>query len=65
MVGVIVNLAVFFAIHVWWPNGLDRSLDPPVVISRAAFFALARFKAGVVPVIFACGLTGLALRFIT
>jgi chromate transporter len=63
VVGVIVNLAVFFAIHVWWPNGLEGGLDPiPVVISLAALIALARFKAGVIPVIFACGLAGLALR---
>jgi chromate transporter len=65
VVGVIVNLAVFFAIHVWWPNGLEGGLDPiPIVISHAAFIALARFKAGVIPVIFAFGLAGLALRLL-
>jgi len=65
VVGVIVNLAAFFAIHVWWPNGLEGGLDPiPVVISLAALIALARFKAGVIPVIFACGLAGLALRLL-
>jgi chromate transporter len=65
VVGVIVNLAVFFAIHVWWPNGLAGGLDPvPVVISLAALFALMRFKFGVIPVIVACGLAGLALRLL-
>jgi chromate transporter len=63
VVGVIVNLAVFFALHVWWPNGLAGGLDPvPVVISLAALIALMRFKVGVIPVIVACGLTGLAVR---
>jgi chromate transporter len=32
------------------------------MISLAALIALARFKAGVIPVIVACGLAGLALR---
>jgi len=63
VVGVIVNLAVFFALHVWWPNGLAGGLDPVrVVISLAALIALMRFKVGVIPVIVACGLTGLAVR---
>jgi len=65
VVGVIVNLAVFFALHVWWPNGLTGNLDPvPVVISLAALIALMRFKVGVIPVIVACGLTGLAVRLL-
>jgi chromate transporter len=63
VVGVIVNLAVFFAMHVWWPAGLDGPLDvPSVLIAAAALLALTRFKIGVIPVIFACGLAGLALR---
>ena len=63
VVGVIVNLAVFFAIHVWWPDGLEGAIDvPSVLISVAALIALMRFKVGVIPVIVACGLAGLALR---
>jgi chromate transporter len=63
VVGVIVNLAVFFAIHVWWPSGLSGAVDvPSVLIAVAALIALMRFKLGVIPVIAACGLTGLALR---
>jgi chromate transporter len=65
VVGVIVNLAVFFAIHVWWPTGLAGSLDRvPVVISLVALIALMRFKVGVIPVIVACGLAGLAMRLL-
>jgi chromate transporter len=59
VVGVIVNLAVFFAIHVWWPQGLGGRFDwPSLVIAIAAFVALARFKVGVIPVIAVCGLAG-------
>jgi chromate transporter len=59
VVGVIVNLAVFFAMHVWWPDGLGERFDwPSVALSIAAFVALARFKVGVIPVIAACGLAG-------
>ena len=63
VVGVIVNLAVFFALHVWWPDGRAAGIDlASVLISIIALVALMRFKAGVIPVILACGLAGLALR---
>jgi chromate transporter len=63
--GVIVNLAVFFALHVWWPDGAAGGLDPlPVVVTVLALVALVRFRVGVIPVIFACGLTGLAARLL-
>jgi len=63
VVGVIVNLAVFFALHVWWPSGLEGAVDAPsVLISTAALVALTRFKVGVIPVIVACGLSGLVLH---
>jgi chromate transporter len=65
VVGVIVNLAVFFAVHVWWPAGLDGPIDlVAVVIALAAAIALMRFKVGVIAVIAACALAGLALRFL-
>jgi chromate transporter len=64
VVGVIVNLAVFFAVHVWWPAGVGGAVDiASVLISAAALIALMRFKLGVIPVIAASGLAGLALRF--
>jgi chromate transporter len=70
VVGVIVNLAVFFAWHVLWPNGF-KPANPllgfewfSVIIGVAAFIALFRYKIGVVPVIGACALAGLAYTLI-
>lgn len=65
VVGVVVNLAVFFAYHVLWPAGLHGRFDwPSALIGLAAAVALFRFKAGVIPVILACGAAGLALAFL-
>jgi chromate transporter len=65
VVGVIVNLAVFFAYHVLWPKGLSGPFDwASAVIGLAAGVALFRFKLGVIPVVLACGLAGLALTFL-
>jgi chromate transporter len=62
VVGVIVNLAVFFAYHVLWPLGLAGHFEwASALIGVAAAVALFRFKAGVIPVILSCGLAGLAL----
>jgi chromate transporter len=61
VVGVIVNLALFFAWHVFWPGGWAGRFDwPSALIGAAAFVALFRYKAGVMPVIGACALAGLA-----
>ncbi len=63
VVGVIVNLAVFFAYHVLWPQGLSGHFEwPSAVIGLAAAIALFRFKAGVIPVVLVSGIVGLALR---
>ncbi|MFG0675548.1 chromate efflux transporter [Delftia sp. WSY_7] len=63
VVGVIVNLAVFFAYHVIWPHGLASGIDwPSVAIGIAAAIALLRFKINVIHVILASGLIGLLLR---
>ncbi|CAM3966037.1 chromate efflux transporter [Paracidovorax anthurii] len=62
VVGVIVNLAVFFAWHVFWPKGLHGGIDgPSVLIGLAAAVALMRYRVGAVPVIVAAGLAGFAL----
>lgn len=61
VVGVILNLAVFFAYHVLWPAGLEGRFDwPSAVIGIAAFLALWRWKIGVMPVIGSCALIGIA-----
>ena len=62
VVGVILNLAVFFAWHVLWPQGTEGPFDwISAVIGLAALVALFRFKMGVMPVIGACALAGLAV----
>jgi chromate transporter len=61
VVGVILNLAVFFAYHVLWPDGLDGPFEGfSLLIGAAAFIALFRYKVGVVTVIAACAVIGLA-----
>ncbi|HNJ75213.1 MAG TPA: chromate efflux transporter [Azospira sp.] len=61
VVGVILNLALFFAWHVLLPQGTSGSVDlPALAIVIGAALALFRFKAGVIPVILASGLAGLA-----
>jgi chromate transporter len=60
VVGVIANLAVFFAWHVLWPTGWGRGFDGlSAVIGIVAAIALFRFKRGVIPVILGAGLAGL------
>jgi chromate transporter len=62
VVGVIVNLALFFAGHVFWPQGTAAALDwTALVLAAAAAVALFRFKQGVIPVIAACALAGLSI----
>jgi chromate transporter len=61
VVGVILNLAVFFAYHVLWPQGFQGSFEWfSAAIGLVAFVALWRFKAGIIPVIGACAVAGLA-----
>jgi len=68
VVGVIVNLATFFAWHVFWPQGTEAtpfagSLDiTAIVIALVAFFALSRFKQSVMRVIGASAIAGFLLQ---
>jgi chromate transporter len=65
VVGVIVDLAVFFAWHVFWPKGFGGGFDVlAFALALAAFVALQRFKLGVVPVILASGACGLLVRLL-
>ncbi|AEG70461.1 chromate efflux transporter [Ralstonia solanacearum] len=65
VVGVIVNLAVFFAVHVLWPDGWGGHFDGvSALIGLAAGVALFRFRVGVIPVIVGCGAAGLAIRLL-
>lgn len=66
VVGVILNLAVFFAWHVLWPDGFKGPFDwPSLVIGLGAFIALWRYKIGIMPVIGACAALGAAWVLLT
>jgi chromate transporter len=60
VVGVVLNLAVFFAYHVLWPQGFEATFEWfSALIGAAAFVALFKYKVGIVPVIGACAVVGL------
>ena len=61
VVGVILNLALFFAYHVLWPQGFGGSFDAlSALVIVAASVALFRFKVGVMPLLSVCAVFGLA-----
>ncbi|CAO3380019.1 chromate efflux transporter [Azospirillum argentinense] len=76
VVGVILNLAVWFALHTLFARlqpvsvagmGLDlpvlASVNlPALALTVAAVLAVFRFKAGMLPTLGACALAGVALR---
>lgn len=65
VVGVILNLALFFAWHVWWPKGFAAGFDvAAAAITVAAAVALFRFKLGVLPLLAGSAVAGLAVTFL-
>ncbi|MGS7253031.1 chromate efflux transporter [Pseudomonas anuradhapurensis] len=65
VVGVILNLAMFFGYHVLWPKGFAGAFDwPSAVIAVAAAVALFRFKRGVIQVLFGCAVLGLVVHLL-
>ncbi len=78
VVGVILNLAVWFALHTWFHAtrpvramslGFDApvlaSLDPwALALSIAALVAVFRFKASMIPILLACSAAGIALHVV-
>jgi len=61
VVGVVLNLAVWFAIHVLFPDG--KMLDWfALVLSAVAFIGLLRWKWDVIPVVIVSGLLGLIYK---
>ena len=76
VVGVILNLAVWFALHTWFREAapvraaglsfdmpVPASLDPwALALSAAAVVAIFRFKAGMIPTLFACAAAGVLLH---
>ena len=60
-----IVLALFFAWHVFWPAGWGGSFDGvSAAIALAAAVALWRFKLGVLPLLGACAVAGLAVQLI-
>jgi chromate transporter len=65
VVGVIVNLALFFGYHVLWPEGFAGRFDwPSAMIALGAAVALFRYKRGVIQVLLACAVAGLAVHLL-
>jgi chromate transporter len=75
VVGVILNLAIWFALHTWFHDAqrvkgygfafdlpVPSSLDPwALALSVAAVIAIFRFKAAMIPTLLACSATGVLL----
>jgi chromate transporter len=65
VVGVVLNLALFFGYHLLWPEGFDGALDVrSALIAVAAAVALFKYKRSVMEVIASCALVGLAIKLI-
>ncbi len=65
VVGVILNLALFFAYHVLWPDGLDGAFEwRAALIVLLAALALFRFKVGVIQLIALCAALGALMRIL-
>ena len=78
VVGVILNLAIWFALHTWFRDvqsraGFGFSFDVPVlasidpwalVLSLAAMVAIFRFKAGMIQTLLACSAAGIVLYLV-
>ncbi len=63
VVGVVLNLALFFGYHVLWPDGLAGRFDfVSAAIALGAAVALLRYQRNVMHVIGVCALLGLALK---
>ena len=74
---MILNLAVWFALHTWFRDaqpvrllglGFDTpvsaSLDPwALALSAAAVVVIFRFRAGMIPTLLACAAAGVVLHW--
>ena len=60
VVGVIVNLGLFFAYHVFFPDGISGSISwLSILICALASLALFQYQKGVMAVLGGCALAGL------
>jgi chromate transporter len=61
VVGVVLNLAVWFGLHVLFPDG--KSLDWfALLLSTVAFIGMLKWKWGVIPVVIGSGVFGLLYK---
>lgn len=65
VVGVILNLALFFGYHVLWPQGFTGTFDwVSALIASGAALALFKFKRGVIETIAGCAVVGLVAHLL-
>jgi chromate transporter len=78
VVGVILNLAIWFALHTWFTettpvHAMGLSFDAPILkslnpwalaLSAAAAVAIFRFRTGMIPTLLACAAAGLGVHWI-
>ncbi len=65
VVGVILNLALFFGYHVLWPGGFTGRFDGiSALIALGAAVALFRYRQNVIVVIAACAVVGLLVEML-
>ncbi len=69
VVGVVLNLALFFGYHVLWPKGFEAGVVSGfewfyALMSIAAFLALWKYKQDIMRVIGACAAVGLVYTYL-
>ncbi len=65
VVGVVINLALFFAYHLFWPEGFEGAFDVrSALIAAGAAVMLFKYKRNVMETIGLCALAGLAAKLI-
>lgn len=65
VVGVILNLALFFGYHVLWPSSFNGNFEwPSALIALAAALALFKYKRNVIHVIAVSGLAGISIQWL-
>ena len=65
VVGVVLNLAMFFSYHLLWPEGFDGAFDVrSALIAIGSAWMLFQLKRSVMEVIGLCALVGLAVKLI-
>jgi chromate transporter len=65
VVGVVINLALFFGYHLLWPEGFEGALDArSALIAIGAALMLFQYKRSVMQTIGLCALVGMAVKLI-